>query len=365
MAPHHHLLHRADHRCRGAGLPGQAGRRRARDPFRSRGWPRSPSRRTAPNGPCSLQVKGDHRGCAGQVAPRETGAGPVPGGAGFRQGGAQRIKRSGRAQLRGGRRAQRQHALGAGRPRGAPVHHHQFHRHRTHHCRRQGHRAVPGGRSSRELSAQPQFLVSNLEEVKMSLIAAAMQNSRVRAGEFAKNGDVEVGPMRSASQGAFYILPAGRRTGCQRLGRHLRQDHGRQDCARGGHRRLPHRALTSAVAGAPARRFAPIGRWFARGECLADILGAARAIAAILVVPIGTAAFFRMRAGAQRQEWRFARQETGIPAQRRGGTTRVVQYHAYRMPFRGGLPHRKSLRLPSISAYPCGSATVTNNPRRS
>ena len=57
---------------------------------------------------------------------------------------------------------------------------------------------------------QPQFLVSNLEDVKMSLIAAAMQNSRVRAGEFAKNGDVKVGAMRSASQGAFYILPAGR-----------------------------------------------------------------------------------------------------------------------------------------------------------
>jgi hypothetical protein len=54
----------------------------------------------------------------------------------------------------------------------------------------------------------PQFLVSNLEEVKMSLIGAAMQNSRVRAAEFAKNGDVKVGPMRSASQGAFYILPA-------------------------------------------------------------------------------------------------------------------------------------------------------------
>src|SRR6187402_3427780 len=34
----------------------------------------------------------------------------------------------------------------------------------------------------------PQFLVSNLEEVKMSLIGAAMKNSRVRAGEFAKNG---------------------------------------------------------------------------------------------------------------------------------------------------------------------------------
>jgi uncharacterized protein len=56
---------------------------------------------------------------------------------------------------------------------------------------------------------QPQFLVSNLEEVKMSLIAAAMQNSKARASEFAKSGDVEVGRMRSASQGAFYILAAG------------------------------------------------------------------------------------------------------------------------------------------------------------
>ena len=55
---------------------------------------------------------------------------------------------------------------------------------------------------------QPQFLVSNLEEVKMSLIGAAMRNSHVRAEEFAKNGDVKVGSMRSASQGAFYILPA-------------------------------------------------------------------------------------------------------------------------------------------------------------
>jgi hypothetical protein len=56
---------------------------------------------------------------------------------------------------------------------------------------------------------EPQYLVSNLEDVKMSLIADAMKNSRTRAAEFAKNGDVEVGRMRSASQGAFYILPAG------------------------------------------------------------------------------------------------------------------------------------------------------------
>jgi hypothetical protein len=55
---------------------------------------------------------------------------------------------------------------------------------------------------------QAQYLVSNLEDVKMSLIGAAMRNSHMRAEEFAKNGDVKVGSMRSASQGAFYILPA-------------------------------------------------------------------------------------------------------------------------------------------------------------
>jgi hypothetical protein len=55
----------------------------------------------------------------------------------------------------------------------------------------------------------PAFLVSNLEEIKMSLIGAATQNAQARALEFAKNGNVTVGAMRSASQGAFYILPAG------------------------------------------------------------------------------------------------------------------------------------------------------------
>jgi hypothetical protein len=55
---------------------------------------------------------------------------------------------------------------------------------------------------------QPQFMVSNLEDVKMSLIGAATQNARARAEEFAKNGEARVGPMRSASQGAFYILAA-------------------------------------------------------------------------------------------------------------------------------------------------------------
>jgi len=58
----------------------------------------------------------------------------------------------------------------------------------------------------------PMFLVSNLEDVKMSLIGAATQNAKTRAQEFAKNGNVQVGLMRSASQGSFYVLPDGAST---------------------------------------------------------------------------------------------------------------------------------------------------------
>ena len=87
---------------------------------------------------------------------------------------------------------------------------------------------------------EPQFLVSNLEEVKMSLIGAAMQNSRTRAEEFAKNGDVEVGWMRSASQGAFYILAAGADQDVSDWGGSYDKTDGRQDRARRGHRGLRH-----------------------------------------------------------------------------------------------------------------------------
>lgn len=54
----------------------------------------------------------------------------------------------------------------------------------------------------------PRYLINDLESVKMSLIGAATRNARLRAEEFAKVGDARVGTMRSASQGAFYILPA-------------------------------------------------------------------------------------------------------------------------------------------------------------
>ena len=58
-----------------------------------------------------------------------------------------------------------------------------------------------------KIEQKPQYLVSSLEEIKMSLIANATKNAHVRANEFAKVGGVSVGSMRSASQGAFYILP--------------------------------------------------------------------------------------------------------------------------------------------------------------
>jgi hypothetical protein len=55
----------------------------------------------------------------------------------------------------------------------------------------------------------PNYLVSNLEEIKMSLISEATKNARNRATEFVKQDGVKVGVMKSASQGAFYILPVG------------------------------------------------------------------------------------------------------------------------------------------------------------
>lgn len=55
----------------------------------------------------------------------------------------------------------------------------------------------------------PKYLVGNLEEIKMSLIADATKNARIRATEFVKQDGVHVGVMKSARQGAFYILPVG------------------------------------------------------------------------------------------------------------------------------------------------------------
>lgn len=58
------------------------------------------------------------------------------------------------------------------------------------------------------LAQAPEYMVSNLEAVKMSLIAEATHNARTRASEFVRQDGVKVGVIKSASQGAFYILPA-------------------------------------------------------------------------------------------------------------------------------------------------------------
>lgn len=62
-------------------------------------------------------------------------------------------------------------------------------------------------------ASAPAYLVNGLEEVKMSLIAAATQNAKARAQEFVKDDGVHIGTIRSASQGAFYILPVGGEVG--------------------------------------------------------------------------------------------------------------------------------------------------------
>ena len=52
------------------------------------------------------------------------------------------------------------------------------------------------------------FLVGNLDDIKLQLIGEATQNAKARAQEFAQSGDTKVGAMRAASQGTFDILPA-------------------------------------------------------------------------------------------------------------------------------------------------------------
>lgn len=57
--------------------------------------------------------------------------------------------------------------------------------------------------------ASPDYLVSNLDDIKMPLIAAATANAKMRADEFARAGNVQVGPMKFAKQGTFNILATG------------------------------------------------------------------------------------------------------------------------------------------------------------
>jgi hypothetical protein len=55
--------------------------------------------------------------------------------------------------------------------------------------------------------ARPEYYVSNIEDIKLSLVADATANARKRADEFARSGGLKVGTLRSASQGVFQIVP--------------------------------------------------------------------------------------------------------------------------------------------------------------
>ena len=57
--------------------------------------------------------------------------------------------------------------------------------------------------------AKPEYYVSGIEDIKLSLVADATANARRRAEEFAKSGGLAVGTLRSASQGVFQIVPPG------------------------------------------------------------------------------------------------------------------------------------------------------------
>ncbi len=54
----------------------------------------------------------------------------------------------------------------------------------------------------------PQYLLSNLETIKHSLIKQATEDAYKRAQEFAQTSHSKVGALRSASQGSFNILAA-------------------------------------------------------------------------------------------------------------------------------------------------------------
>jgi len=55
----------------------------------------------------------------------------------------------------------------------------------------------------------PKYLFSNLEDIKMSLIADSTKNARRRAIEFVKQDGATVGVIKSAKQGTFSILALG------------------------------------------------------------------------------------------------------------------------------------------------------------
>jgi len=63
----------------------------------------------------------------------------------------------------------------------------------------------------------------------------------------------------------------------------------------------PDSAVSTLIARSAAARFATVHFRLVRLQSATDLVGAARAVAPILVVAIGTVALVRMRAARQRQ----------------------------------------------------------------
>ncbi len=74
-------------------------------------------------------------------------------------------------------------------------------------------RAVIGKLITKGINIQseaPQYLFTKLNEIKPDMLKEATKNARLAANEFAQNAGVNVGGIRSAHQGSFYIRDAGK-----------------------------------------------------------------------------------------------------------------------------------------------------------
>ncbi|WP_343561967.1 SIMPL domain-containing protein [Kiloniella sp. b19] len=63
------------------------------------------------------------------------------------------------------------------------------------------------------VNEQPAFRFTSLNDIKPDMLREATQNARIAANEFASNAGVEVGSIRSARQGSFYVRDAGEEYG--------------------------------------------------------------------------------------------------------------------------------------------------------
>jgi hypothetical protein len=62
-------------------------------------------------------------------------------------------------------------------------------------------------------NSSPRYIYTKLNDIKPAMLREAAQNARIAAVEFAENAGVEVGKIRSATQGAFFIQDEGENSG--------------------------------------------------------------------------------------------------------------------------------------------------------